>query len=132
MGLWTDIWVSVLEILSRPLKCIRSDVFWFYFRLIRSMTKWSSLFIMPVKEKNNCVSDLLKLLPKTFFRYLFSSYYIARDKYFKFPPSRSWNLWKGISLFDVRCWIQENYIYFESLFVINIQWLICLYLSMYY
>ena len=76
---WTDKWVTVLDSWSRSSKCIRSDVFYFYLRLIRLVwcilflfmidtviEKWSSIFVVPVKENNNHASILLTLLDRNF------------------------------------------------------------------
>ena len=64
IGCWTDLWLSLLDFSSLPFKCIASDLLYFYFWLILSITRWLS----------NCVRYWLTLLARTFFRYLFSSY----------------------------------------------------------
>ena len=50
------------------------------------MNKWSSIFVMAVKENNNCASNLLTLLDKNLSRYVLSLYSSAEDKYSKCSP----------------------------------------------
>ena len=78
----------MLVFLSIPIKCIVSDVLCFYLLFIRPMTKWSSLFVVPVKENDNFASDLLTTLARTFLRYFWSLYYISEDNYSKCSLSR--------------------------------------------
>ena len=56
----------------------------FYLRLMHLIMKWSSLFVIPVNENNNCAIDWSRILATTFSVYLFSLYYISKDKYFKY------------------------------------------------
>ena len=46
----------------------------FLFPIDTADEKWSSLFVMPVKENDNYESGWLAILARTFPRYLFSSY----------------------------------------------------------
>ena len=50
--------------------------------------KWSSLFIIPVKESDNFAIDWLTLLSRNFSMYLFSLYYISKDNYSKYYPNQ--------------------------------------------
>ena len=52
------------------------------------MTKLSSLFVMPVKEKDDCARYLLTLLDRTLSRYIFSLCHTAEYKYPKCSPSK--------------------------------------------
>ena len=74
----------MLDFSSWPFKCIISDVLCFYLRFMHMMMKWSSLFVISIKENNNCAIDWLTLLARTFLMYLFSSYYITKDEYSKY------------------------------------------------
>ena len=95
---------------------------------MRLLEKWSSILFMPVKDNNYHASVWLTLLARTFSRYFFASYYRAKDEYSKKAP----NPYNGVFIFNVCCLIQENQMYFKSIFVIKLQLLLCFYLSMCY
>ena len=52
------------------------------------MTKLLSILVITVKENNNHVIDLLKLIYRNFWRYIFYSYYIDKNKYSKYCTSQ--------------------------------------------
>ena len=81
---------------------------------------------MPVKEKDNFVSDLLTLLAGTLSRYIFSSYYVAKDKYSKFTPIQL-RICTIVYLYLIFVEKYEKKMYFESFFVINKKLLLCPY-----
>ena len=115
----------MLVFLSIPFKRIISDVFCFYLWLIQSMTKLSSLFlVMPVKENNNHASNWLTFLSRNLSSYLLSLYTVAKYEYSKYFPSQLITC-TVVSLYLILIFQrQENQIYFESLFMINLQWLL--------
>ena len=80
--------IFLLDFSSWTLKCIRSEMLCFYLWLMHLMTKWSSIFFLPLKDNNNCAIDWLTLFARTFLMYLFSSYYITKDKYSKYSLNK--------------------------------------------
>ena len=125
-----NIRLFVLEFSSWPFKCIRSDVLCFYLRSIHVIMKWLSLFVFPVKGNDNCTIYWLTFLARTFSVYLLSLYYISKDKYSKYSLNKI-RIHEMEYLYSMYVAQEDNTkICSESLFVINLKWLLYIYSSM--
>ena len=133
---------------SWPFKYIISDVLYFYIRLMQMIMKWSSLFIISVKENNNCATDWLRLLARMFSMYLISSYYIIKDEYSKYSVNQiiiramvylysiylakdnntkcvlnpiSWSIWNDCYAFIQEC-VMNRVPSFDKVYPIEVIW----------